>query len=74
MNRKESVYFVIGIALTAVLFTFLLNGASPWMSMAQIFLMRLNFHTNHYQPITDFSFARDSRPKGFKFQFIQIPK
>jgi hypothetical protein len=36
MNRKESIYFVIGIALTALLFTFVLNGASPWMSMAQI--------------------------------------
>jgi hypothetical protein len=36
MNRKESIYFVIGIAFTALLFTFVLNGASPWMSMAQI--------------------------------------
>lgn len=36
MNVKESTYFVIGIALVAVLLTVVLNVSSPWTSMAQI--------------------------------------
>jgi hypothetical protein len=42
--------------------------------MAVIFLMSLNFHARHYQPIADFGFAEYSGPKCFQFQILQIPK
>jgi cytoskeletal protein RodZ len=36
MNRNKSIFFVIGIAVTALLLAFVLNEGTIWMSMAQI--------------------------------------
>jgi hypothetical protein len=45
MNRKESTYFVIGIAVTALLLTLVLNERTTWMSMAQISVVPTATHT-----------------------------
>jgi hypothetical protein len=45
MNRKESLYFVIGIAVTALLLTLVLNERGIWMSMAQTSTIPTATHT-----------------------------
>lgn len=45
MKRQGSTYFVIGIALIALLLTFVLSVASPWKSMAQISVQPTNTFT-----------------------------
>ena len=45
MNRKESMYFVIGIAVTAFLLTIAVNETFVRMSMAQISTIPTPTHT-----------------------------